>query len=64
MHIKDKVPHNSNESTLAVITVLQFGYLDPAVELQKQLQEPRTINLNKAWAQEAILQGFSTVAPK
>lgn len=36
MHAKVKLPHNSNDSTLAVITVLQLVYLHPAAEIRKQ----------------------------
>ena len=64
VHTKVKWPHNSNDSTLAVIAVLQFVYLDPAAELRKQVKEPKTMNPNKAGAPEVILQGFKTALPK
>jgi len=64
VHTKVKWPHNSNDSTLAVIAVLQFVYLDPAAELRKQVKEPKTTNPNKAGAPEVILQGFKTALPK
>ena len=64
VYTKAKWPHNSNDSTLAVITVLQFVYLDPAAELRKQVKEPKTTNPKKAGAPAVILQGFKTAVPK